>query len=346
MKKYLIPGLPLCEKLTGIPRSMLEVLLRLDMLIADKRDEIEIAVCYPSDYQFVNEKFDNIKVFSLERNGKKWIPQVVLPFAKRNGYTICDMADGFCLQKGSIIKYDDVRPAVEKYDSFFTRIKFRVQLLCSWINAAAIITVSESQKKQLVKLLPGKHIYVFPNGYSHIDRFISDLNIFNKYPQIRKGEYYYCIGSLARHKNFKWIYEVALKNPEKQFVVAGNQDLMKWGTDSSTICAKNIIYTGFVSDDENKALYENCKILLHPSFYEGFGMPPLEALSLGKDIAVSKIPEFIEIYGDDVSYIDPVNYDFNLEVVKHLSDEKRKIILEKYTWEKCSHMWLELLLTL
>lgn len=345
MKKYLISGFPLCGKLTGIPRSMLEILLHLDNLITSLSEEIEITICYPSDCKFTDEKFSNIKVISLERGKKKWLPQIVVPYANKNGQIICDMADGFCFQKGGIVKYDDVRPAVAKFDPLWARVEFYLKLIFAWLNASVIVTVSESQKRQLQRLLPGKRVVYFPNGYSQLDRFISDKKIFSRFPEIKMGEYYYCIGSIAKHKNFKWIYEVALRNPQKQFVVAGNQNLKKWGIEVSSIQAKNIIYVGFVSDDENKALYENCKLLLHPSLYEGFGMPPLEAVSLGKDIAVSRLPEFYEVYGDNISYIDPYNFDFDLDNVKHLSDDIRKRILAKYTWENCAKGWLNLLLS-
>lgn len=341
MKKYVINGTALCGPITGIPRYMYEVLTRLDELIRDD-DNISLTVCYPDNLKFVDYPFKAIRIMPMNREGKKWVKGVLLPFANQTNSVFCDMSDGYCMQKGGIIKIDDVRPVTQHFDPFMTRMKFRYKLWLARRNASVVITVSDSQKKQLRKFLPKTRIELFFNGYSQLERFKSDQGIFLKFPKIKKGQYYYTLGSLAKHKNFKWIYEVARRNPDKQFVVAGNQDLKKWGTDSSSIINKNVIYVGYVSDDENKALYEECKVFLHPSLYEGFGMPLLESVSLGKDILVSDIPEFREVYGDYVSYLDPYNYDIDLDNVKHIPDNVRASILNKYSWDVTAKQWLDL----
>lgn len=341
MKKYLIPGGPLCETITGIPRYMFEVLTRMDVLM-NGSCKFELAICYPEECNFIDYPFKNIKIISLNKEGKKWIPGTVIPYAKKQNYTLCDMADGPCLSHGQILKIDDVRPITQKYDSFFVRLKSKAYIFLAFINASTIITVSESQKRQLKKLLPGKDIRIFPNGYSQLQRFNSDEGVFWRNPKIEKNRYYYTLGSIAKHKNYQWITEVAKRNTDKQFVVAGNQDLKKWQIDSTGFELENIVYVGYVSDDENKALYENCIAYLHPAFYEGFGMPPLEAVSLGKDIAVSKIPEFLETYGDSVTYFDPNDYNFNLNSIKHIDDETRKNILSHYSWDETALLWYKL----
>lgn len=82
-------------------------------------------------------------------------------------------------------------------------------------------------------------------------------------------------------KNFKWIREVARRNPNKTFVVAGGKDLRAFGDDSEAKDTHNVFYPGYVSDAENAALMRHCKLFLHPAVFEGFGIPPLEALALG-----------------------------------------------------------------
>lgn len=344
MKKFVISGIPLCETITGIPRYMYEVLTRIDEKL-NEEEGIEIDLCYPENQTIVNYDFKNIRVVPLNRKGKKWVPQVIAPYAKKNNGIVCDMANGFCYVKGTILKIDDVRPAVRHFDSLKFRLYFKFALLVAKKNAGIIVTVSESQKKQIQKFMPHKKIVIFPNGFSHLERFSEENKIFEKFPYIKRGEYYYSLGSIAKHKNYKWIYEMAKKNPDKQFVVAGNECLKKWGTDTESIRLDNVIYIGYVSDGENKALYKNCKALLHPAYYEGFGIPPLEAISMGKNIAVSDIPEFRETYGDNVSYFFPNDYDFDLDSIVSLSDEKRKEILRNYSWDKTAQMWLELLKT-
>lgn len=344
MKRYVVSGIPLCEKVTGIPRVMFEILSRLDQKMEEEKD-IEIYLCYPKEMKrtFAGRNFSNIKLAGIEKGKKKWTPQVVIPFAKKMGAVVCEMGNGFCLKKGTIARLDDVRPAVGRYDSFWTRAVFKTTLLSVRKNAEVIVTVSESQKKSIQRLLPEKKVIVISNGWNHMERFESDDSIFQKYPMIQKGNYYYSLGSVAKHKNYQWIYEAARRNQEKQFVIAGNEELQKWGTDTRELQIQNIVYVGYVSDDENKALYQNCKAYLHPAFYEGFGIPPLEAVSQGCDIAVSDIPEFREVYGDKVSRFHPYDYDFDLDSIKHLEDDDRREILNRYSWEDSASKWLELL---
>lgn len=341
MKKFVISGIPLCETITGIARYMYEVLIRLDELMCGRN--FELIICYPQERQFVNYNFKNIKLVPLKKGNKKWLPQIVVPYAKRKKAVICDMADGYCLQKGSIIKLDDVRPGVTKFDSIKMRLHFKVLIRSIKKNAKLIITVSGSQKKEIQKMISGKEIKVFPSGWEHLKRFKFDDSIFEHFTVIRKGEYYYSIGSIAKHKNYRWIYEMAKRNPSCQFVVAGNEDLEKWGTDISGVHLKNVIFVGYVSDDENKSLYANCKAVLHPAYYEGFGLPPLEAVSMGKNIAVSNISEFREVYGDNISYFEPDDYTFDLASIKAIPQKVRKEILKKYSWDKTAYMWMNLL---
>lgn len=126
------------------------------------------------------------------------------------------------------------------------------------------------------------------NGWEHMAKVQPDESIFEKMPAVKKGEYFYALGSLAGHKNFKWIREVARRNPDKTFVVAGGKDLRAFGDDTEAKDTHNVFYPGYVSDAENAALMKHCRLFLHPAVFEGFGIPPLEALALGALIALGQ----------------------------------------------------------
>ena len=99
---------------------------------------------------------------------------------------------------------------------------------------------------------------------------------------------------------------------------------------------------GYVTDEEAKTLMRDCKVFLFPSIYEGFGIPPLEAMSAGaKRIIVSDIPVMHEIFGESVDYIDKIekNYLF----INSYNLEERNNILKNYNW-KISSMKLKRML--
>ena len=73
---------------------------------------------------------------------------------------------------------------------------------------------------------------------------------------------------------------------------------------------RNVILLGYVSDEEVKALMQKCKAFVFPSYYEGFGIPPLEALSAGARIIIARSASLPEIYGNAALYIDAYNTEF------------------------------------
>lgn len=94
---------------------------------------------------------------------------------------------------------------------------------------------------------------------------------------LRKGLYYYYLASLAPNKNLSWILKNAAGNPDKIYVLSGKP----LGDDSGVEKLDNVICTGYVSDSEARALMQYCRAFLFPSTYEGFGIPPMEALCMG-----------------------------------------------------------------
>ena len=97
-----------------------------------------------------------------------------------------------------------------------------------------MFTVSYDQRQLIHDKLgiPLDKIGVTYNGWEHMAKVQPDDSIFEKMPGLKKGGYYYALGSLAAHKNFKWIREVARRNPDKTFVVAGGKDLRAFGDDT------------------------------------------------------------------------------------------------------------------
>jgi glycosyltransferase involved in cell wall biosynthesis len=100
-----------------------------------------------------------------------------------------------------------------------------------------------------------------------------------------------------------------------------------------------------VSDSELRALYENAACFVYPSFYEGFGFPPLEAMACGCPVIVSKASSLPEVCGDAALYCDPKNSkDIAEKIQRVVHDETLRAEMRKkglaraelYSWERCA----------
>ena len=128
------------------------------------------------------------------------------------------------------------------------------------------------------------------------------------------------------------------------FVIAGiiNEDVFSTGLGFE--CPSNMQLLGYISDAEAKTLMRDCKAFLFPTFYEGFGLPPMEAYSAGAKCAVVSNTEVMhEIYGDAVIYINPNNYSVDLSKVACINHDKILDILGKYSWKKSASDLYEIL---
>jgi glycosyltransferase involved in cell wall biosynthesis len=90
---------------------------------------------------------------------------------------------------------------------------------------------------------------------------------------------------------------------------------------------------GYLDDAKVKALMEKCRAFILPSYYEGFGLTPLEALSCGAEIIIANAASLPEIYGKTAHYIDPFDTNIDLEKLLQEPVESPDGILEKYSYD-------------
>ena len=142
------------------------------------------------------------------------------------------------------------------------------------------------------------------------------------------------MGSLAPNKNIEWVLAVAKKHSQYNFLIAGKSNLKAYGKDYKECEFANVYFLGYVTDGEIKYLMRHCKAFIFPSFFEGFGIPPLEALSVGTKIIVARSSCLPEIFGNAAYYIDPNNPDIDLDVLLNQQVESGIEVLKKYRFEK------------
>ena len=98
----------------------------------------------------------------------------------------------------------------------------------------------------------------------------------------------------------------------------------------------NVKLLGYVSDGQVKWLMQNCKAFIFPSYYEGFGIPPLEALSVGTKIVVGNAASLPEIYKGAALYIDPYSTDCTIKELLKKKTDAPDMVLSEYTYDKAA----------
>lgn len=340
MGRIVISGDFLDKKITGIQRIAREILTELDKII--EKDEIELVI--PKNIKEV-PRYDNIKVVRIHSdNGNRhlWI-QLWLPL-----YCICNkkisvnLCNETSVMKPDITIIHDIHYKIYKNDfkSLTQKINRFIVLLIyhsAIVRGKILITDSKFSKNEIIKhyKVSDKNIRILYAGWQHMDRILEDESIFSEVSVIKKGQYYFSLGSLSKKKNTEWILKYAKKHPSEIFVIAGANIIISDGNMESMIQSlPNVIFLGYISDEKIKTLMRYCKAFIFPSIYEGFGIPPLEALSAGAKIILANSSCLPEVYEDYAYYIDPFNTDIDLEKLLENKVEEDRSILDKYTWKK------------
>lgn len=212
-------------------------------------------------------------------------------------------------------------------------------------KASKVICVSKHTKKDLVRFYPYVDLKteVVYNGFrSRKLKTKNDLR--------NRNPYILFVGTIQPRKNVVSLikaFEVfSQSHPEYELKIVGKQGWLFKDTmnkiESSPIKDK-IVYLGFVDDAALANLYKNAYATVLPSFYEGFGLPVLEALSHGSSVIASNNSSLPEVTGNAALLCDPNDPQSIVNSLERLQDKKLRADLMKeslrqlklFSWEKC-----------
>ena len=230
------------------------------------------------------------------------------------------------------------------YNGIFKRYYEKVIPL-AMKRADVVITVSESERRNIVKSYPfvkDKIKVVYP-GLNN--KLISAQPL----PLERREPYILYVGSLNPRKNLKGIlmaFDILKKRTNRNIklkIVGANYSVFKQVSLDTHISLSNVEFLGYVSEDGLHQLYSRAMIFVFPSFYEGFGYPPLEAMSFGTPAVVSNLSSLPEVTKDRAVYVNPYDAESIATAMLKLIENDRywmslsheaKEVTESYTWEK------------
>lgn len=296
------------QRLTGVQRVAHELTYALCRLLPTQESPMLLV---PRDYLD-----DQVSPWVSRRvvprfRGVLW-EQLALPFAA-NGRTLLSLCNvGPMLMRRQVLMIHDaaIFDLPEGYSAKF-RLWYRFSFALLKRNVRHILTVSAFSKARIAAQLgvSPDNISVIRNGVDHLDRVVSDYSILNRL-NVEPDGFVLIVGSLAPGKNLARVLDaIALLARDRsgpKFVIAGGKNVKIFGTEARDDGAapENIVWAGYVTDGELKALYERAACFVFPSLYEGFGLPPLEAMYCGCPVIASREGALPEVCGDFALYCD------------------------------------------
>lgn len=345
------------QPITGVQRYAHELVKALDILIGKQSIDT-------NKYSFIMLAPINIKTMPKLKNipvkivgnltGVLW-EQLELPFFSKNGLLInlCNSAPIIKTNSIGTIHDASVYGFPNAYSKKF-QLWYKFLLPTIGQRVKKIITDSYFSKNEIADYcnIPLNKIVVIYLGKDHVCNIKPDNKILDKYA-LEKQPFILAVSSMSPNKNFHSIAKAVklLKYEKYKFVIAGGGNSAIFN-ECEELLSSEVIRLGYVTDCELKALYENAGCFIYPSFYEGFGLPPIEAMACGCPVIVSNRASLPEVCGDAALYCDPNNVQDIALKIKQVMDNKflqenlkRKGIekVKNYKWENCANAVLSLI---
>lgn len=259
-----------------------------------------------------------------------------------------------------IMTIHDLTPLTMGTHSLKNRLAHRLLVGQMARRANSIVTPSESTRRDVVRLLgvgPNR-VIVTREAADETFRPASPEDISSLRERLRLPDsFLLCLGTLEPRKNLPRVIEafgeVAPSVPDAHLVIAGRKG---WGDPGikATIrrlgIQSRIHITGRIDDSDLPILYSSARALVYPALYEGFGLPPLEAMQCGTPVITSNVSSLPEVAGDAAILVDPKSTDAIAAAMRCVLDNE-SVRLEmrergfkqaaRFSWRRCAELTME-----
>ena len=280
--------------------------------------------------------------------------QCVLPFffIGKKGYRIVSFTGlGSILIRHKIMTVHDL--AFLKNPSWYSKAYYwyyRLMTPLAVKTSQHILTVSEFSKSEILRFYP----FLKPNRISVVYNAIDSL-LFRHLSDVppAKEPFILCVSSIDPKKNFARLIEACQDLTGAKLYIVGNYNRVFSQQMELDTNSDKIHFLGRVSDEELVRLYNQAECFVFPSLYEGFGLPPLEAMACGCPVLVSDISVEREVCADASQYFNPLEPSEILsvitqflsctDVVKETMRQKGYENIKRFSWEKSAKMLMEII---
>jgi glycosyltransferase involved in cell wall biosynthesis len=348
VKKVCINGKFFCQQTTGTQRYARELLHHFDRLLSiEDNREIAVEILVPRSLQSIPQ-YTNLRVRPVGRmRGTTW-EQFELP-RYCSGQLLFTLSGGApILHSRNVVTIHDAA-VVASPAGYSLPYRLWYGNLCRRMarQAEHIFTVSNFSKSEIIKwygAAPEK-VSVTYLGSDHFSSLESDTSALARFGI--SGKYVLTVGVRNPNKNFDRVVDAVCRHKDNRgtpLVIAGGRDSMVYrGTRG---VPNGVRALGHVTDQELKVLYENAACFVFASLYEGFGLPPLEAMASGCPVVVSRTASMPEIFNGAAFFCDPYDpNDIATAIQKAIAvprvPEHLREFTKKFSWEKCARETLE-----
>lgn len=322
--KIIIDARMVDDKLHGIARYTYEIINKLayenDLDITLLVNNLDL-----SKDIFKNDKLKFIKMKSpfLSPNEQVELPYVLNKFKDVLFHSPSFVSSPLIKCKSVMTIHDLNHIKFPQYYSKLHKYYYKYIVKNCVLKAEKIITVSQYSKEELLKWLRCSEdkIEVTYNGLDKKFCLIDDVDklekVKHKYDLPKKYMLY--IGNQKPHKNVKRLLEaISLLEDNITLVINGtpNDDIKNFLRQYKI--KNKVKFIGYVDDKDLPALYNLAYLFIFPSLYEGFGLPPLEAMACGCPVITSNTSSLPEVVGDAALLIDPYSCEEIAEAIRKL----------------------------
>ncbi len=281
--------------------------------------------------------------------------QVLLPWQARDGLLLSLAGSAPWTARRQICTLHDaaVFDVPEAYTGAFVAW-YRALFRHLSTRACRLITVSEFSRERLALRLgvPTDRFAIIPNAAGHLADCVDDTSILQRLA-LEPGRYVLAVSSANPTKNRARLVEAFTRLPSAlnlSLVLVGGRNHRVFADRGDATLPPQVVRTGTLTDTELVALYRHASCLAFPSTYEGFGLPPIEAMACRCPVLTSRSGALAEVCGPAALYVDAESVEALASAMTVLATDEgtRQRLIEagiarvaRYDWDRSARMLLQ-----